>query len=117
MCQGQCGTGLHAAARHGHTNAVQLLLEYGTDPNARDTGDNASALHFAAGYGHAEIVRALLDAGADVHGAGDLHQAEVIGWAAGWGSPADTRWEVFPLLLERGARHHISRQSPLAASR
>jgi len=101
------GTGLHAAARHGHTSAVRLLLEYGADPNARDTGDNASALHFAAGYGHAETARTLLDAGADVHRAGDLHQAEVIGWAAGWGSPADTRREVLPLLLERGARHHI----------
>jgi ankyrin repeat protein len=101
------GTGLHVVARRGHTSAVRLLLEYRADPNARDTGDNASPLHFAAGYGHAETVRALLDAGADVQGAGDLHQAEVIGWAAGWGSPADTRWEVLPLLLERGAHHHI----------
>jgi uncharacterized glyoxalase superfamily protein PhnB len=101
------GPGLHAAAEHGHAGAVRLLLDHGADPNARDPGDNASALHFAAGCGHFETVRALLDAGADVHGAGDLHEAEVIGWATALGSPADVRWEVLPLLLERGARHHI----------
>lgn len=100
-------TGLHAAATRGHVDAVRLLLQHGADPNARDAGDNACPLHFAAGYGHAETVRALLDAGGDVHGTGDVHEAEVIGWATALGSPSDVRWEVLPLLLEHGARHHI----------
>ena len=33
-------TGLHAAAKSGHLQAVKLLLEHGADPNARETGDN-----------------------------------------------------------------------------
>ena len=101
------GPGLHAAASRGHLAVVRLLLASGADPNLRDAGDNASALHFAAGFGHVEVVRALLDAGADVHGVGDVHEMEVIGWATALGPPGRTRWEVLPLLLERGARHHI----------
>lgn len=93
-------TGLHLAVRH--PAAVRLLIEHGADPNARDTGDNASPLHFAAAHGDLESVRILLDAGADVHGVGDLHKGEVIGWAAGVGNEA-----VINLLIERGARHHI----------
>ncbi len=93
-------TGLHHAVRH--PDAVQLLIDHGADPNARDAGDNASPLHFAAANGVLESVRILLDAGADVQGAGDLHDGEVIGWAARPGNEA-----VINLLLERGARHHI----------
>jgi ankyrin repeat protein len=33
-------TGLHAAAKSGHLQAVTLLLEHGADPNAREGGDN-----------------------------------------------------------------------------
>jgi ankyrin repeat protein len=33
-------TGLHAAARAGHVNALRLLLQHGADPNAREAGDN-----------------------------------------------------------------------------
>jgi ankyrin repeat protein len=70
------GTGLHAAAKRGHADAVRLLLEHGADPSARDAGDNAYTLHFAAGYGHFETVRALLDAGADVQGSVTCTMAE-----------------------------------------
>ena len=74
-----------------------MLLDFGADPNARDTGDNATALHFAAGGGHLETVRLLLDAGADVNGFGDVHESGVIGWAAGDG--VETHREVIALLL------------------
>jgi ankyrin repeat protein/uncharacterized glyoxalase superfamily protein PhnB len=93
-------TGLHLAAAH--PDALRLLLEHGADPNARDSGDNATALHFAAAAGHTGSVRVLLDAGADVHGHGDLHEGGVIGWAIRPGNEA-----VIELLLARGARHHI----------
>ena len=96
-------TGLHLALEH--LDAVRLLLEHGADPNARDTGDNATPLHFAGGAGGVDVVRALLDAGADVHGVGDAHELEVIGWATCFG-PTIPR-DVLALLLERGARHHI----------
>jgi ankyrin repeat protein/catechol 2,3-dioxygenase-like lactoylglutathione lyase family enzyme len=104
-------TALHAAAARGHLALVGLLLRHGAEPNARDTGDNASPLHFAAGAGHVDVVRALLDAGADVHGYGDLHESEVIGWATVLGPPHEPRQEprrdTLSVLLDRGARHHI----------
>lgn len=96
-------TGLHVAVAH--RDCVRLLLEHGADPNARDSGDNASPLHFAAAGGFLESVRVLLEAGGDVHGFGDAHRAEVIGWAVGDGR--DVRQDVVSLLVERGARHHI----------
>ncbi|MGH9719974.1 MAG: ankyrin repeat domain-containing protein [Bryobacteraceae bacterium] len=103
-------TGLHAAARNGHTAAVRLLLERGADPNAREAGDNTYPLHWAAAQRHIETVRALLDAGGDAHGIGDVHDLDAIGWAtffhAPGGAPGDNL-EVASLLLERGAHHHI----------
>jgi ankyrin repeat protein len=107
-------TGLHAAAKGGHVDAVRLLLEHGADPNAREAGDNTYALHWAAAQGHLEIVRALLDAGGDVHGIGDVHELDVIGWATFYHAPGDdptqmdvSRRGLLSLLLERGASHHI----------
>jgi ankyrin repeat protein len=101
-------TALDGAVRH--PDAVQLLLEHGADPNARDVGDNATPLHFAAANGTLDTVRLLLDAGADVHGTGDVHNGDVIGWAAREGNEA-----VVNLLLKRGARHHVF--SAMARSR
>ena len=93
-------TPLHLAVRH--PAIVQLLLQHGADPNARDTGDNATPLHFAAANKVLDTVRLLLDAGADVHGHGDLHHGDVIGWAT-----AKDNHAVINVLLEHGARHHI----------
>ncbi len=95
-------TGLHLAVRH--PDAVQLLLERGAYPNARDAGDHALPLHGAAGHGPIESVRALLDGGSDVHGYGDVHQLDVIGAATVFG---EARRDVVALLVSRGARHHI----------
>ena len=106
-CDAHGSTALHAAAQRGDLDVVRLLLQHGADPNARDTGDNASPLHFAAGSGHVAVVRALIDAGADVHGRGDVHDGDVIGWATAFGNPDNVRWDVVPVLIERGARHHI----------
>jgi ankyrin repeat protein/uncharacterized glyoxalase superfamily protein PhnB len=107
-------TGLHAAAKAGHLQAVSLLLEHGADPNAREAGDNTYPLHWAAAHGHLEVVRALLGSGGDVHGVGDVHELDVIGWATFYRAPGDdpaqmdaARRELVGFLLERGARHHI----------
>jgi uncharacterized protein len=58
-------TPLMAAARSGNQEAVQLLLERGSDPNAAETLGGQTALMWAAAEGHLEIVNALLGAGAD----------------------------------------------------
>jgi ankyrin repeat protein len=99
-------TGLHTAAQRGHLDAVQVLLQHGADPNAREAGDNTYPLHWAAARRNADILRALLDAGGDVHGFGDVHQLDTIGWATFFTEPG-VDIDVTPLLVERGARHHI----------
>jgi ankyrin repeat protein len=96
------GTLLHVAAQHGQLAVVDLLLKRGSDPNAREGGDNTYAMHWAAAQGHLDIVRLLADAGGDVVGAGDDHQLEVIGWSA-----FGPHREVADFLVSRGARHHI----------
>jgi ankyrin repeat protein/catechol 2,3-dioxygenase-like lactoylglutathione lyase family enzyme len=72
----------------------------------REHGDNTTTLHWAVAKADVDVARALLDAGADVHGFGDLHELDVIGWATVFHEEGAT-WGVVPLLLERGARHHI----------
>ena len=102
-------TGLHVAAQRGHAGAVRLLVERGADPNAREAGDNTYPLHWAAARRDPEIVRLLLDAGGDPHGLGDVHMLDAIGWATFLTPEGDQvpKGEVWPLLVERGARHHI----------
>src|SRR6218665_3808693 len=73
-------TGLHHG--HRHPDVVRVLLAHGADPNARETGDNATAVPRAAANGASDSLRRLRDAGADVHRRGDLHEGEVIGWAS-----------------------------------
>lgn len=103
-------TGLHEAAKHGRADAVRVLLEFGADPNARETGDNTYPLHWAAAHRHIDIVKMLLDAGADPQREGDDHELDVIGWATFF-HPPDAKPGYAPetarLLIEHGARHHI----------
>ncbi len=70
---------LHIAALAGHTNMVELLLEYGADANIQNNWGR-SALHYVSRNGTTKMVQLLLDYGAyidlqDIHGTTMLHDA------------------------------------------
>jgi len=74
------GNIVQLATSHGLVSTVELLLNYGADPNIRDTSDR-SPLHIASWFGFPEIVDLLLDHKADINakdewGATALDQAE-----------------------------------------
>uniref|UniRef100_A0A183BJI5 ANK_REP_REGION domain-containing protein n=1 Tax=Globodera pallida TaxID=36090 RepID=A0A183BJI5_GLOPA len=55
---------LHSAARIGHTNCVEALLEHGFDPNY--LGPEGTAMHVAARLGQCATLQALLNWGASI---------------------------------------------------
>jgi ankyrin repeat protein len=58
-------TPFHLAVLQGHTELVELLLEWGADSDLYDNSQG-SALHFAAHYGHHGIVELLIGRGSDI---------------------------------------------------
>ncbi|PGV60345.1 hypothetical protein COD94_20120 [Bacillus cereus] len=60
------GTWLHVAAKKGHLEMVEYLINKGIDIDARGGTFDASALNLAAGEGHLEIVKYLIEAGAEL---------------------------------------------------
>ena len=61
---------LMVASMYGHTNAVNVLLQYGANVALTDKRLGSTALHFAAGSSDnsGEILRCLIENGADVNG-------------------------------------------------
>jgi ankyrin repeat protein len=97
---------LHAGAQH--LPVVDLLLNRGFDPNAREKGDNTYAMHWAAAAGALDVVTRLAGAGGDVVGHGDDHEMEVIGWASCWEETQTPEHRaVRDFLISRGAKHHV----------
>lgn len=78
----------HAAARHGHSSVMRLLIDAGAAADATDDYGKCAA-HVAADQGHSSVLRVLAEAaapweidGVDKQGATPLH------WAAGQGHSA-----------------------------
>ena len=57
------------AARNGHKNVAEYLIEKGVDIHAKSEY-NKTALHLAADKGHKDVVEYLIGKGADIHAKG-----------------------------------------------
>lgn len=87
---------LACAAQDGHLEAVNLLLEYGANINARDY-HKWTALHHAACEGHAEVVKRLIEAGVDINA------TDLIGYTALHRAIRPDNEAVVKILLKNGA--------------
>ncbi len=57
---------IHFAAGNNHVSAMNLLLAFRSDPNAKDSNE-ATPLHWAAYWGAYESIVSLIHRGADIH--------------------------------------------------
>ena len=64
-------TPLLFAARQGHIEAANALIDAGADVNQRSSGDHTSVLLMAIINGHFDLAKVLIDRGADVRIASD----------------------------------------------
>ena len=65
-CTGCGSTALGHAAKHGHNEIAELLIENGADVSAKSL-KGLTPLHYAAVNGHKEIAELLIAKGADVN--------------------------------------------------
>ena len=109
-------TALQYAAREGHAEAVELLLDRGADLNRVSGGDRTSPLLIAMVNGHFDLAMRLLEHGADPNllsdgGASPLYVALHLQWAPNSVFPQPTALrqdeitylELMSALLEAGA--------------
>eukprot|EP01098_Paradermamoeba_levis_P004579 TRINITY_DN195_c0_g1_i1.p1 TRINITY_DN195_c0_g1~~TRINITY_DN195_c0_g1_i1.p1 ORF type:complete len:155 (+),score=26.17 TRINITY_DN195_c0_g1_i1:179-643(+) len=91
-------TPLHFAAGYGHMSVVQLLIERGSDVNAKDHDENEQTpLHLAAQYGHLSIVQLLIDRGSNMN-AKTINEETPLHQAANCG-----HLSVVELLIDKGS--------------
>ena len=58
---------MHYAARWGHKEIAELLIQNGADVNVKDDWSEQTPLHKAARWGHKEVAELLIAEGADVN--------------------------------------------------
>ena len=87
---------LMKAAKHGHLDIVQYLLDHGADVNVRDNR-GTSALYWATSNGHHDIVQLLIQNHSDVDVIDDR------GWSAKDQASSHHYDDILHLLEEAGA--------------
>jgi ankyrin repeat protein len=109
-------TALHYAAREGHLETAQFLLDNGADIDQASGGDQSSALLVAAINGNYDVAKMLVERGADPNllsddGAGPLFATLNIEWSLRtwypqpqmFRSQATSYLDLMTTLLEAGA--------------
>lgn len=97
------------ASWYGERGVVEVLLDHGVDPGARDPDDGKTALHLAAYQGNAPLVRLLLERGAPVEVTDDRYHTPPLVWALhawlveGRGDAADHRTVLLTLVAAGAA--------------
>ena len=98
---------LGAAAAGGHIEAMRLLLEFGVDPNQKDTGGRTVLMMAAAAYPpNPAAVRFALELGGDLQARDDAGRT-ALDWALTVGET-----EVSGLLRKAGAKPGLSPAPP-----
>ena len=141
-CYGGDLSSVFLAAEHGHTEAVDLMLKQGADPN-KPSRYGVSPLHIAARNGHSEAIHLLLKNGGNLnshdledflplHRAAEMEHTDVVKFILQNGGSATaktgdgqtllhlaTRLDLVSFLVQNGAdinaRDH-RRQTPLMAA-
>lgn len=101
---------LHYAVQKNHLNCVQLLLQYGANPNTPQVYTE-TPLHVAAASGYVECIKLLLDFGADIRSQFGRRRITALHLAA-----EDDYAECVRLLLDGGANINATNadgQTPL----
>lgn len=109
-------TPLHYAARQGHTETAELLLDGGADIDQQSGGDNSSPLLVAVINGNYDLAKMLLERGADPNlvsddGVGPLFATLNIEWSLrtwypqpqAFHSQKTSYLDLTQMLLEAGA--------------
>ncbi|KAI5849160.1 ankyrin repeat-containing domain protein [Tricharina praecox] len=107
-------TPLHLAVLKGHKELVKMFLEWGADPNAKDSSQG-TAIHFAAHYDRHEMIGLLVDKGALLKHHANLSASDdkwsALAFACSFGHV-----EAVKFLLEQGIEvdsRDLMRDTPL----